>query len=271
MLSWLKRKARIYGAFAANTVKLQLAYSVWFWVDFFGQILMMMIVIYFWRAVYSNSASVGGMNVDTTITYILFAQMVAPLVRWSWILDFGFWVREGQIAIELTRPVDFQGKAYVEWLTSTFVLLLRQSTPLFLIGWLFFGLKVPTDPRIWGSFVVSLILGNAVMFLFDWTYGQLAFYTTEVWGLHILREGVATFFSGSLIPLAMLPGWLQKVAAAMPFGQTLNTPVSILAGITPVEQAPHIWFVQSLWVLCLFVVARVAFAVASRKVTVQGG
>jgi ABC-2 type transport system permease protein len=271
VLKWLRRKASIYGAFAANSVKLNLAYSIWFWVEFFGQILMMMILVYFWKAVYANADTVGGLSKETMMSYILFAQMLAPLTRWSLILDFGGLIREGAVAIEMVRPVDMQGRFYVEWLTSVGINILRQAIPLGVIAWLFFDLPVPTDPAVWGAFALSVALGITVLFLFDWTYAQLAFYTTEAWGLHILREGVAIFFSGSMIPLAILPDWLQTIAAGLPFGQALGAPVSLLTGITPVSAAPRLWAMQVVWLVVLFALSRYSFRVASRKVTVQGG
>ncbi|HWI65358.1 MAG TPA: hypothetical protein VNT75_26295 [Symbiobacteriaceae bacterium] len=267
----LRRYWRIYSAFAANAVKLMMAYSVWFWVELAGQVMMLIIFVYFWKAVYASNDTIGGMQAAETLSYILVAQIVAPLVRWSLILDFGFALREGGIAIELTRPVDYQARWYVEWTASMVMQTLRLALPLGAVAIVFFGLHLPSDPVVWGYFIASFLIGNAVLFFFDWTFACLAFYTTEGWGLHVLREGVAAFFSGSLLPLQMLPGWLQKIAAFMPFGQALNAPVSILTGITPVGEAPRIIGIQLVWLVGMFVLSRSFFTVASRKVTVQGG
>lgn len=267
----LLRKLRIYGAFAANVPKMMMAYNVWFWVELAGQIMMMIIFVFFWRAVYSNTDSVGGMNAQQTLNYILLAQIIAPLMRWSLILDFGGMIREGQIAIEMTRPVDFQLRFYVEASTSWFIALIRSAIPLALVAWIFFDLQLPTDPLVWLGFAVTIFLGNAVLFLFDWTFGTLAFYTTEAWGLHILREGIATFFSGALVPLTMLPAWIGKVAAALPFGQALHVPLSVLTGTLPMNQIAYVWGGQLIWIAGLLILSRVSFRVAARKVTVQGG
>ena len=270
-MSWLQRRIRVYSAVAQNMVKLMMAYSVWFWVEMFGSILMMMIVFYFWRAVYADTDAVGGMKAQETITYMLFAQILAPLVRWSLILDFGGMIREGAIGIELLRPADFQARFYVQGLTAALVSLVRQALPLGMIAWLFFGLKLPTDPKIWVAFTVTVLVGNAILFFFDWTFASLAFYTTEVWGMHILREGVATFFSGAMIPLAMLPGWLQSVAGALPFGQALYAPIGLLTGIIPLSQLPQVWLGQAIWLVSLGIISRITFNLAARQITVQGG
>lgn len=271
MIGSLRRKARVYLAMMAMMPKLMMAYSIWFWVEFFGQIMMMIIFVFFWRAVYAETDTVGGLTAAQTITYILYAQMIAPLVRWSLVLDFGGMIREGQVGIELLRPMDFQGRFYAQGLAAIGVILLRQTLPLGLVAWLLFGLRIPTDPRVWLAFFVSLLMGNAILFFFDWTFATLAFYTTETWGLHVLREGVAVFFSGALLPLAMMPLWLQQIAAALPFSQTLYVPVGLLTGLIPIERMLHVWLVQVAWLGGLYLLSRLIFRVAVRRITVQGG
>ncbi|HEX7973560.1 MAG TPA: ABC-2 family transporter protein [Anaerolineales bacterium] len=266
----LWRAARVYAAIVAMVPKTFLAYSTWFWMQFFVQILAMTIFVYFWRAVYSNTSTLGGLDLKQTLNYILLAQILLPVVNTRLILNFGFIVSQGMVAIELLRPVDFQGRYYVENLAGLALSLLLKL-PLLLLAWLLFGLQLPANPLVWGAFLISLLLGHAVLFFFDWIFACLAFYSTETWGLNILREGVATFFSGALVPLTMMPGWLQAAAQAMPFSQALYVPVSILSGISPLSGVPRLWLVQLAWLAGLGLLSRLVFSLAVRKVTVQGG
>ena len=118
---------------------------------------------------------------------------------------------------------------------------------------------------------IALLLGHAVLFFFDWIFSCLAFYSTETWGLSVVRVAVATFFSGSLVPLQMLPDWLRGIATALPFAQSVAVPVSLLSGITPLGDAPGVWAIQGLWLIGLLIVSRIVFNVSVRKITVQGG
>jgi ABC-2 type transport system permease protein len=271
MIRFLRRGARVYGAVVALAPKLYLAYRLWVWTEFVVQLLSMTIFVFFWRAVYANSASrIGGLNLAQTINYILLAQTLAPLIENRLIFQFGWMIRSGQVAMDLLRPMDFQGRFYVEALTNLFLFLLLKL-PLLLIAVLVFGLQLPADLLTWVVFLVSLILGHAILFFVDWLFACLAFYSTETWGLSVVRVAVGTFFSGALIPLAMMPGWLQSIANALPFAQSLYVPVSLLSGITPVTDAAQAWAVQLLWLIGLALVSRLFFRVAVRKITVQGG
>ncbi len=90
-------------------------------------------------------------------------------------------------------------------------------------------------------------------------------------GLSALRLSIGSFFSGALIPLAILPGWLQKIAEFLPFSQTISVPVSFLSGISSLADAPRIWAVQLVWLAALFILSRLIFNRAVQKITVQGG
>jgi ABC-2 type transport system permease protein len=270
MIQTLRRNVSVYGAIAATAAKARLAYSMWVWADFFVTIISMFIFVYFWRAVYAGSATLSGLTLNQTINYILLARLLAPLVETRTIFFFGFMIRQGQIAVELTRPLDMQLRIVVETFAELTTFLV-QRLPLFLIAWLFFGLQLPTSLGAWTAFFISLLLGQAVIFLFDWMFACLAFYVTETWGLSVVRIGVGSFFSGALVPLVMMPGWLQKIAAAMPFAQAMSVPISFLSGIASVADAPHLWLTQLIWLAVLLFLSRVVFNIAIRKVTVQGG
>ncbi|MBF8284323.1 MAG: hypothetical protein HW378_3238 [Anaerolineales bacterium] len=270
MIQSLRRTVNVYGAIAAMVPKENLAYNIWVWMQFAVQIMSMIIFVYFWRAVYANATTLGGLSLQQTLNYILLAQIIAPLVENRLIFHFGFLVRSGQVAMELVRPIDFQARYYVESLAGLGVYLV-QKLPLFLLAWAFLGLQLPADPAAWGAFAVSLILGQSILFFFDWVFACLAFYSTETWGLSVVRVGVATFFSGALVPLAMMPDWLQQLAAALPFAQALAVPASFLSGITPAAAAPQVWLIQLVWLMGLWVLSRRVFSLAVRKVTVQGG
>jgi ABC-2 type transport system permease protein len=271
MIATLRRNISIYGAFAAMAPKFFLAYSIWVWMSLFTELVAMIIVVFFWRAVFAEEATIGGLGLQQTLNYVLMARVFSSLAyNTNVIFVFGRMLREGEMAIALLRPLDFQLATYANNIADLLIGFII-NLPLALVAWLFFGLQVPTDPAVWGAFLVSVILGHAVLFCFDWIIGCLAFYITEIWGLSVLRHGIAQFFSGSLIPLVMLPPALRAVTEALPFAQALYVPIALLTGITPLGDAPRVWVVQLAWLIALAIVSRWVFSRAIRKVTVQGG
>lgn len=248
-----------------------MAYHMWFWVTLLGQILSVTLFVAFWRAVYQGQSTVGGLHASQTITYIILTQLLVPVSAGSITNVLGYFIRDGSIATELVRPVDLQTRFYVEQLSSVAAIILQQAIPIGLLAAAVFDFRLPLDPAVWAVFVISFILGTTISFYTSWLIGCLAFFTTEVWGLGVLRNGIALFFSGALIPLVMLPGGLREVAYALPFGQAVYQPISLLAGITPVQDAPRLILVQVIWLVAMGIAARLAFLASVRRVTVQGG
>ena len=270
MIQVLRRKTSIYGAIAASIPKMYLAYSLWVWVSLFLNTIAMTIMVFFWRAVYSNTNSIAGLDINTTIQYILLAQIFIPLSEMSMIFEMGYNLREGGISHVLLRPLDFQLSYYVQSLARLGTDLILQI-PLALVATFLFHLDWPTDPKVWAAFIIAAILGRTVLFFFDFMLGCLTFYTTEVWGLGVLVFGMGLFFSGSFIPLAMLPDWLSRLVYSFPFAQALYVPLSLLSGIQPVSAAPQLWLIQVVWLVALLLLSRRVFRLALRKITVQGG
>ncbi len=260
----------VYGAVLAMMPKLYVAYRAWAWMEFVVQLLAMTIMYFFWQAVYANGGTLSGLTFQQTVNYVMIAQMLMPLVQNRLILNFGSMIREGQIAIDLLRPLDFQARFYVDAIGSL-VLNLLLKIPLLIIAVILFQVQLPGDVATWLVFVVSLVLGHAVLFCFDWIFSCLAFYSTETWGLSVVREAVVTFFSGALIPLQMLPLGLRTIATLLPFAQSVYVPVSFLSGVTPISTAPQAWLLQLAWLIGLGIIARLIFKRAVRKITVQGG
>jgi ABC-2 type transport system permease protein len=266
----LPRRWSVLGALVQVTLKQRLAYTLWFWTSLLLRLITMTVFVYFWRGVYGSATELNGLDLQTTLNYILMAQVFDALTDTIMIWEFGYHQREGGIIHILLRPLDVQLSYYVIALSNSVGQLLEQI-PTVIAAMLLFGLTWPTDWRVWAAFAVSAFLGRTVMFLFDWILACVTFYTTEVWGLGVLVFGLGLFFSGALVPLAMMPAWLQTLVLAFPFAQTLAVPLQLLSGITPVEQAPRLWLVQLAWIVGLGLAGRFIFSRAIRKVTVQGG
>lgn len=260
MAAALIARFRLYRALAALVSREVMAYSLSIWVTIFAQILAMVIAVAFWRAIYAaGSPTVAGMTERATIQYMLLGQMLAPMIRQTLIGQFGSIIREGYLAIELLRPVDFQERFLVKEMAGLLLLFCLQTLPMGVAAWLLFDLHLPSDPRVWAAFALSLLLGKGVLFFFDWLFCSLAFYTTETGGLYFLREAVAALFSGALVPVAMFSGWMQAVARALPFSQALHVPVSILTGAISPAQVLQAWAIQATWLVGLWALSRAAF------------
>lgn len=271
MASTIRSNLRVYGGMAAVVPKMFMAYSIWVWMELFVQFLAVIIFVAFWRAVFASTETIGGLTLDQTLNYILLARIFGDVANATNLLwDFGAGLREGQIVAALLRPLDYQAMMYITNLVNLGINLLLLM-PLALGIWLIYGLQLPADPLVWLAFALTLLLGHAVLFFFDWIIACAAFYSTEIWGMSVVRFSLALFFSGALIPLDMMPDWLRTVASVLPFSQAVYLPVSLLSGITPLAAMPRIWLLQLAALAVLLPLSRFVFRRSLRVITVQGG
>lgn len=266
----LARSWRAYSAYAMMIPRQWLQYNTWFLVSILRSVIAMLIFTAFWRAIYGQTETLAGLALTQTLNYVILARALGDANASSVFWNIAAGLREGQLEMDLLRPMDFQLMNYVADFSGWFFGLLR-STPVLLIGILAFGAHLPTDPLAYVAFFVTFLLGGTMLYLFEYMLGCLGFYVTELWGLSVLRDGVALFFSGALIPLEMMPEAVRNVAGVLPFAQALYVPISFLSGIRPPTELPQAILAQCIGIVLMLVLSRFLFSRAVRMLTVQGG
>jgi ABC-2 type transport system permease protein len=99
----------------------------------------------------------------------------------------------------------------------------------------------------------------------------VCFWTRRYLGVMWLREALLSFFSGLMIPLAFMPGWLQSIAWALPFPHFTTTPSAIYLGRVDTAGALGLIAAEAAWAVGLWFLGRFVFRQAVKKVTVHGG
>jgi ABC-2 type transport system permease protein len=268
-LSSIHRRLSTYGAFVPMVIKTNMAYTSWFWVNLISQFIMLAIFVAFWRATYDTRSLIAGLTREQTLGYLSVTQLfwgVAPPM----ILRFGGLVKKGSIIVELLRPVDLQGVMYVHYMAGTLYFMLQRGLVV-LLAWPWLGLQLPQGPRVWLLFATAALFSLTIQFLLQWLAAMSAFYTSETWGISVLLNGLSLIWGGAFLPVQMMPDWARTVFELLPFGQALYVPGAILSGLISAEDAPRACLLQALWIIGLVPLSRVAFNLAGRKVTVQGG
>jgi ABC-2 type transport system permease protein len=85
------------------------------------------------------------------------------------------------------------------------------------------------------------------------------------------RKAIADILSGSLVPIALYPGWLQAVRNVLPFRGMAAAPLSIYVGTIGGREIVSTIAMQLGWTAFMLVLVRVVWHFASRKLVVQGG
>ncbi|MEU1507847.1 ABC-2 family transporter protein [Kitasatospora sp. NPDC005748] len=232
------------------------------------------ILAYTFVALWQARPGLGGYDQSAAVTYIWVSQaLLVTVAVWGGGFqdDVQDRFRSGDIAIDLYRPVDFQGW----WLATDlgragYHLLARGTLPM-LAGALVFRVRLPEHPLTWLYFLLSVLLAVVVSFGLRFLVSLTGFWLHDSEGVRSVMLVVSMFFSGMLLPLALFPGLLGEIAPVLPWAALIQVPTDVfLERSTGAALLGALGF-QLFWGLGLVLLGRGVQLLATRKVVVQGG
>ncbi|GAB48561.1 hypothetical protein MOPEL_074_00480 [Mobilicoccus pelagius NBRC 104925] len=213
----------------------------------------------------------SGYSADGLMTYNWLTQAaLGPLAIWG-TTEITERVRNGDIAVDLARPVGLMGTYLAQDLGRAGASLLLRSVPTVLVGALTVGMTMPGTPGPWLLGGVAVLLGLLLSFLSRFLLQLASFWIVETRGLQTLYMVVSGFFAGLVFPLALMPAPLRVAAAATPFPSMLQHPVDVLSGRITGGAAWELVGVQVLWLVVLAVAGHLVLRAGTRRLVVQGG
>lgn len=231
--------------------------------------------IMLYNSFYKSNPSSLPMDISQLRSYIWLQQSFLTLLM-MWILDEDIFeqISSGNVAYEISRPLDIYNMWFVKNTANRVSKALLRSIPIIIISLLLpnaYKLDLPGSTFSAILFLISIILGLLVAVSYSMLIYIFTFYTVSSVGVKIVMVMIADFFSGSIIPLPLLPDNLAKVLYLFPFASIQNTPFRIYSGVlTNIESIKFI-LLQCSWIFILVVLGRIFMKNALKKVVVQGG
>jgi viologen exporter family transport system permease protein len=260
----------VYRAQFRATVALQLQYRVMLAIWLVWTVVEPVIYLVVWSTVArSSGGQVGGYGPSEFAGYYLLAMWVTQLT-FTWLMwEFEFRIRHGQFSPKLLRPIHPIHSDIAENVTYK----LLTAVVLFPVTFLLIYLFQPTAATTWADvalFVPALLIAFVLRFVTGWTLALAAFWTTRVSAVNNLFFTVQIFLSGQMVPLSVLPDWLQTVTWLLPFRWMVAFPVELGLGRLD-ERAVAIGFaMQLLWTVASLLAVRVTWRSAIRRYTAVG-
>ena len=272
----MKSIIRVYLPFCLNELKRQLAYKGAFYLFIFISLFSSFINYYLWMAIYGNStnATLGGLTKEQIVVYIFMVYVTMSTVSISisgWISDD---IIKGTVSMNLIKPIDYRA--------SLISRAIGQSLYRFLMPGIFiwigieiykvtvFGMPFTSITNIL-CYILSILMSFFIYVLFDFCFGMIAFFTTYIFGLSLVKAAVLTFLTGELIPLSFFPEIVQKIFSFLPFSSMVYTPVMIYMGKYSGNELVFILLRQLFWVVLLYIVGSLVWKKVTKHLIVLGG
>jgi len=130
-------------------------------------------------------------------------------------------LRSGKLAYLLPRPISYLKSMFFEGLGMLTVNLLVLGAVAFLFTWWRIGI-FPFESRVLILLLALGALAGAVGVIFQMLVGISAFWLQEVSPFNWIWEKLLFALGGLILPLAVYPLWIQKIAYCTPFPAILG-------------------------------------------------
>jgi len=223
-----------------------------------------------WTTVYAESGGTSGFNLDTLVSYLTLTNLQLWLMTPNIANFLRERVRQGQVALDLARPIPFLSQMFIHQLGATagavpFVVL---SFPLAVIAG---RLQTPASALAATVYPISLMLGYLIAMFAGVLLGLTSFWTLEMNGITTMYVLVSQFFSGALVPIRFFPPALNVLASLLPFQAQISSPALLYLGQITGADLVHALFLQIIWVGILYILVRLLWHRSLDRLVIQGG
>lgn len=270
------KRLRIYLPFAVNEIKRQMAYKGAFYLFILISTFGSFVSYFLWSAIYGSStnAILGGLTRSEMTVYIFMVYVTSSIVTISisdWVSDD---VVKGTVAMQLIKPMDYRlsliarasgQMVYRFAVPSVFIWVGLELYKYFVLG---LGFTAIGNIIL---YLLSCIMSFLIYVLFDFCVGMIAFFTSYVFGLLMVKDALLSFLTGQLIPLSFFPEAVRSIFDFLPFSSMVYTPVMIYLGKYQNSELLWVLLRQLVWVLLLYGLGTLIWKWVTKRLVILGG
>ncbi|QKG18559.1 ABC transporter permease [Actinomadura verrucosospora] len=221
-------------------------------------------------ALWHARPALGGYTPGDAVAFCFITQALIGPVQIFGGMDLTERIRNGDVAIDLHRPVGLQGWWLAEDLGRAAGSLLLRAGPPLAAGALLFGFPWPGPVGLAG-FAASVVLGALVSFAVRYLVALGMFWLHDDRGLNAVTLVMSLFFSGMILPLVVFPGRLGEIAQALPWSAQIQVPADVFLGRRTGAGLLGALAFQAGWAAALLAAGRLLTRAARRKLVIHGG
>ena len=219
-----------------------------------------------WRAAAeSHHGSIAGHSGTALTWYIAASEAATVALNVRMIEYIGQDISGGAVAVEMLRPAP----VVLVRLASEAGQGVARVIPLAGLGAAMSTLVAGGPPSLLGATLALPALGLAVVcnLAMQHAVAAAAFWTRDARSSWFLYQKFVFVLGGMLLPLQILPGWLQHVAFSLPFMAMSYVPARLASG----HVEPLLLAVQLGWLVVAVAAAVAMFGAGQRRLQVVGG
>ena len=219
-------------------------------------------LIYLWRVVMNSGAEVG-MSMPQMLTYTYVSALLSDMMVIK--TAASGWLSEGVLMKLYGRPLSVFGQLVAQTIGGWIPMLLLFSLPMVLLAPIIGVNLKPASPWFLLSLLLCISLGFAIDFLFACLSIKLR---NMSWLISRIRAAIVSLFSGTMIPISLLPFGISEVMKYQPFACLGGSPLSIYVGSA---DPGSVLLLQIIWNMILWPIALLVFKKSQEGIVSYGG
>lgn len=264
------RLVRYYLAEMRNAILHEFQYRTAAFLLLVGFLIEPIVYLVVWRTVAeAQGGAIGGYTADAFTAYYIVWTLVramnlalTPYV-WEWR------IREGRLSDLLLRPVHPFHRDFAFFAGSKFVWIIMWI-PIAALLYVTFQPDVTPTAIQWIGFAIAIWGGFAVRHMILFLMGLLNFWTTRASAFFETIIAAELLLSGRLVPLTLMPAWVQSLADWLPFQWTFQFPIEVLIGRLDTAEIVSGLGMQVVWSVVLGTGIALGWKRATRRYTAVG-
>lgn len=230
-----------------------------------------LIFVMIYTAFYASSTTSEPITLSQTITFVWLGQALLQILPWNIDKQVEAQVKNGNIAYELVRPIHLYGLWYARSFAMRLVPTALRCLPIFIIGGAFLGLQAPVSWQALFSFIASVFFALFLSSALTTLVLISLFWTISGEGIQKLAPHITVMLSGMMVPLPLLPDWVQPFLNVQPFRGIIDIPCRLYTGVIPTHEAAYYLSFQIVWTLFFILLGNLLLKKAVKQFVVQGG
>lgn len=237
-----------------------------------GTIISPFIGLAIWLAISSSSTGLIYSSNELIIYFILAALINILTSTWG-AYFIGARIKRGEFSNYLLKPTSF----VYEWISNNLVEKVYKIVILFILIFFFIiltgGIPVSfyTNYQLIFLAILSIIMGGMINFILDLFIGISAFWLDEIEVINGINKTLGNLFSGKIIPLVFLPGFIGSFVIYLPYRYLISFPIEIILGKLSWEQIFFGFFIETIWLVCLYLLYKLIYFFGVKNYQSFGG
>lgn len=244
-------------------IKVETEYRIYLFIQvLISTIIPLILTIMIWNSVYSSNPMLmdkTGLTMLQMVGYIIFANFLYSIIK-NDPYEVSEEIRSGSLNKYLLQPYSYFKNKFFTSLAKFIVNLLVFLVPL-MAAFIYF--RIETYKCFY--YFLFLILSFSINFMISMLLGLITFWLMNVSNVYAMIGFISSFLSGSLIPINIMPAFIQKISIYLPFRYLAYEPTAILLYNKPIGEILRTFTGGIVWVMILFLLYKIVWKLGMRK------